>query len=211
MKTNGSKRDRNRILTATTALCFMMIVIGMMPVTHAYSPGATPAGSRLSEIRAQIVGVPTSQDPFGGYAFPNQTSAMPPNVQFLIFSNGASSVQVSWAGNPSAINEQFNWNITIPYVFSQATYQVEITVTSQPLQTSLTFTYSIQVMNYTTYITYENRHAPPTAQGEIPWWVQYEAAEVGVTLGIILTILAVINSTITHENNEKKKKLFEVS
>lgn len=220
MKKNGSKKHRIGIVIGLLAL---LIVSGMLanigyqgspsPVnTVANTPqvlnGTAPGIN--STLYAYIYGIPTATNPFGGFSIPNETSAMPPAMDVVVHGYGASTVQILWSGSRSPISSDFSWTATIPFDPGRGTFTVEINILSTVLKASQTFTYVLNVMNYTQYISYENAQNPVKSLVLEPWYVQYEAAEAATFLSAVMITVFYFYSQIQWENTERKQKLFDI-
>ena len=162
-------------------------------------------------LQAFIFGNPTPNNPFAGVAYdPALNATLPPAVTFYVLGWGNSSVQISWTGATNAITQDFDYNTTIPYTFGAGDYLVEISISSPSLGLSKTIAYNIQVMNYTQYISYENGLSPVKSLALQPWYVQYEAAELGVTLTAFAMILFFSWANISLDIKERVQKIFKV-
>jgi len=180
------------------------------PGGNTYVPAVQNSQNISSTLYAYIYGEPTPTNPFAGYSIQNETSVMPPVMFIVVHSYGQSTVQVSWSGSTVPISDAFSWSTQLPFNSGQGTYLVEITIFSVSLDTSVTQQYTINVMNYTQYITYENNHNPVSSTVLEPWYVQYEAAEAGASLAAIMVTVFYFYAQIQWENKEKKQKLFDV-
>lgn len=170
----------------------------------------TPLGEN-STLFAYIYGQPTAINPFSGYSIADQSSPMPPSMTIVVHSFGNSTVQVTWSGSsPAGITEPFAWRTEIPFSHGQGLLLVEITIYSYTLKQSISQEYTLNVMNYTEYISYENQQNPVKSTVLEPWYVQYEAAEAGAILAAIMVTIYYFYSQIQWDNREKKQKLFDV-
>ena len=217
MKSFGLKGFERKLLwIAMLGIVIMFLLPGYSAGAPAHTGqhyvvmASSSGNGEYSELHAYIVGIPTQDNPFGGYSFANQTSQMPTSIEFFVYSNGNSSVQVSMSGSTDIIHQQFAWNITIPYTLAAATYLVSITIYSQTLQLTKTVSYTIEVMTYTQYVSYLNAHNALPSTQLLPWYDVYGDVEIATLSAIIVISLFFIYAHSRHEAIEKKTIIFDV-
>lgn len=219
MKRNGSKMIKALGIALLYAALLLALIVPSAPVVGTvYTVHAsTPQTANLTSIQginstmfAYIYGVPTSNNPFSGYSIPNVSSAMPPNMFIVIHSYGNSTVQITWSGVKSGISDSFAWSTKIPFTPGLGIILVEITIYSLQLKQSVTIQYTINIMSYTQYINYENRHNPVSSNVQYPWYIQYEQAEAVTAFVSAMVTIFYFYSQIQWENKEKKQKLFDI-
>ncbi len=199
------------MIVSTMQMGALAIMDAQQPPVHhtaSFTVMAQPQQTINSTLFAYVYGQPTPTNPFAGYSIPNTSSPMPPVMFVVVHSYGNSTVQIAWSGSGTGISDAFAWRTQIPFDPGQGTFLIEITIYSLLLKTSVTQAYTLNVMNYTQYISYENSHNPVSSTVMEPWYVQYAAAEAGAALSAIMVTIFYFYSQIQWDNKEKKQKLF---
>ncbi len=175
-----------------------------------YATNATQPQGINTTLNAYIYGVPTASNPFSGYSIAGTSSPMPPSMYIMLHGYGNSTVNVVWTGSSSGISSSFSWTTQMPFNPGRGVFLVEITIYSMPLKISVTQSYTINVMNYTQYISYEKARNPVTSTVTVPWYVLYESDEAGAALAAIMVTGFYFYAQIQWDNKEKKQKFFKL-